>query len=102
MKPYNNLTNKQAELLDLLSEELGEAIQAIGKIKRYGYNSISPTTGLSNIVSLEKELGDILAAINLLTEYSESTRLNWDLILHNKRNKLKTVGKWLHHYEDIN
>ncbi len=39
---FNGLTDAQAERLALLLEELGEAQQAIGKILRHGYESMSP------------------------------------------------------------
>lgn len=39
---FNGLTPAEAERLALLSEELGEAQQAIGKILRHGYDSSNP------------------------------------------------------------
>ena len=54
----NELTPAESERLALLSEEMGEAIQAIGKILRHGYESTGPKTIVRNRTSLEKELGD--------------------------------------------
>lgn len=74
MKFSNNLSDAQLERLAILSEELGEAQQAIGKIIRHGYDSNNPDlprpvycgipTG--NRQDLEKELGDVMYAIDAL------------------------------------
>ena len=42
---FNKLTAAQTERLAILSEELGEAQQAIGKIMRHGYDSCNPLLG---------------------------------------------------------
>lgn len=61
MPGFNQLTHAQAERLAILSEELGEAQQRIGKILRHGYTSCHPSTQESNRTGLEKELGDVFA-----------------------------------------
>ena len=83
MTYFNELTPAQAERLFYLLEELGEAQQAIGKILRHGYESRDPTkatpvfddnggqtgwrnTSPTNRELLERELGDVGRAINLL------------------------------------
>jgi hypothetical protein len=55
----NGLTPAQLERLAFLSEELGEAQQAIGKIVRHGYDSYNPLvlTNSNNREDLEKEIG---------------------------------------------
>jgi|SRR5579863_7438956 len=64
----NGLSDAELERLALLSEELGEAQQAIGKIIRHGYTSFNPLVpeGLNNRGNLEREIGDICAALTLL------------------------------------
>jgi len=42
MDHFNGLTPEQDERLALLLEELAEAIVAIGKIQRHGYDSYNP------------------------------------------------------------
>jgi NTP pyrophosphatase (non-canonical NTP hydrolase) len=86
----------QIERLALLSEELGEAVQIVGKILRHGIESTDPN-GNTNKNLLEKELGDILAALFLM-------RYNNDLDLENietatllKMKKYKSGEAYLHH-----
>lgn len=52
-KPFNELNPAQVELLALLAEEMGEAIQAIGKVLRHGYESYHPVTEDGNRESLD-------------------------------------------------
>ena len=70
---YNQLTSAQIERLAILSEELGEAQQIVGKILRHGYMSYNPfdENRVTNQLLLTKELGDILYAIKLLEANGE-------------------------------
>lgn len=93
--PVNGLTPAQAELLALLSEELSEAGQVIGKILRHGYESHHPDTpGVTNRDLLTRELGDVNAAVNLLCKAQE---LDAGRILNCTNLKLARVGQYLHH-----
>ena len=66
-KPFNvNLSDAERERLAILSEECGEVIQVIGKILRHGYESKHPNGGPTNRELLEKELGDIDVAEELM------------------------------------
>lgn len=68
---FNDLTPAQAERLAYLVEELGEAIQAIGKILRHGYASYNPDDVAPrslNRTKLACELSDVLRAIDRMTE----------------------------------
>ena len=57
------------ERLALLLEECGEVQQIIGKILRHGYDSHHPENNLvNNRMLLEKELGDLQFAINLMVK----------------------------------
>jgi NTP pyrophosphatase (non-canonical NTP hydrolase) len=96
MKHFNELTPAEAERLALLSEEMGEAAQAIGKILRHGYESRSPLLPGSptNRETLEREVGDVLCAMNLLTKAHD---LDMAKIKEAKQGKEERVGRWLHH-----
>lgn len=61
MNNFNQLTPAETERLACLAEEMGEAIQVIGKILRHGYDSFSPKDPLqtTNRTLLERELGDV-------------------------------------------
>lgn len=68
--PFNKLTPAEDERLACLSEEMGEVIQAIGKIQRHGYDSTNPDVlvgGPNNRETLAMELGHVVGcAIRLL------------------------------------
>lgn len=61
---YN--TKDLAERIAILSEECGEVVQVCGKVLRHGMNSTNPFTNQENSELLHEEVGDILAAIELL------------------------------------
>lgn len=91
------LSPSELERLAILSEELGEAQQAIGKILRHGYESYHPTDReITNRKDLEHEIGDIQAAITIMLRESDisSAEINYF-----KEYKLKKVNKYLHHNE---
>lgn len=88
---FNSLTASEAEALALLSEECGEVVQVIGKILRHGLYSFHPhSPGISNHALLIKELGDVLAAVQILG-------LPYDEIDEARTAKLAKVGQFLHH-----
>lgn len=96
--PFNELDVGEAERLALLLEEAGEVVQAIGKVLRHGYENYNPDdpARTTNRESLERELGDMAAAIQMMTERRD---LNSAFIRHCQRKKLDKVGKYLHHQE---
>ena len=87
------------ERLALLGEELGEVQQIIGKIIRHGYESYSPydPNRTTNRSLLEKELGDVMAAYQILVLNEEVSRNN---VVRHQNNKLMRVGKYLHYYHE--
>ena len=91
---FNRLSPAETERLALLLEELGEVQQVIGKILRYGYNSVHPNGGPNNRDLLAIELGDVKAAL-VLMEYSEDLCSN--LIHESMYSKLHKINKYLHH-----
>jgi|ERR1700733_6552830 len=95
----NNLSDAQLERLAILSEELGEAQQAIGKILRHGYNSWNPEVvgNNTNVSDLEKELGDVLFAIQMLQDAGDVSTTNINARMWEKAEKIKP---YLHHQAD--
>lgn len=97
---FNGLSPAQAERLALLLEELGEAQQAIGKILRHGYESYNPTVPLadrlSNRQALERELGDVMAAMGMLSAEGD---IDASEVFRAKERKLLALKPWLHHQE---
>lgn len=94
----NYLTEAEIERLALLSEEMAESQQVIGKILRHGYRSFNPEIPDSpiNRASLERELGDVRYAISLMTLNGD---VNEYYIKERARDKAATIHKYLHHQQ---
>jgi len=62
------LTKAEEERLNLLQEECAEIIQAVSKIKRFGFDSKKPRDpdGPNNKEHLETELGGLAAVLDLM------------------------------------
>lgn len=92
----NKLSPAELERLAILSEELGEAQQIIGKIIRHGFESSNPFDPnlVINRNLLEKEIGDIQFAINLMIKAND---LSAGKIDHYKSLKKEKIKKYLHH-----
>ena len=91
---FNALPPDQAEALALLAEECGELVQAIGKIQRHGLWSEHPESGIPNQQTLEREIGDVLAALRIC----EVQRLiEWGGVIVRRNQKLLKVTSYLHH-----
>ena len=97
MKFDNELNDAQVERLAILAEEMGEALQAVGKILRHGYESNNPLTeGPSNRESLTKEIGDVQHAVNMLIEAGDLSRTDVNFLCEKKA---KSIVRWLHHQQ---
>ncbi len=93
---FNQLSPAEAERLAILSEEMGEAIQAIGKILRHGYEAFSPfdPEKTPNRVALQKEIGDVKYAIETMTKCGDLDINDIEIHQNNKRGK---ILPYLHH-----
>ncbi len=89
-------TPAQREQLDHLLEELGEALQEIGKIGRHGFDS--KYGALDNRERLEQELGHVRAAIDVLIERGT---VDVGAVENARIHKLERIQQWLHHEENI-
>ena len=100
MENINRLNQSELERLALLSEELGETQQAIGKILRHGYQSYNPYSAVrtTNRTDLEKELGDVLFAVDLMVGNKDIAEQN---IIIAKNQKAKKVFQFLHYQKPI-
>lgn len=94
----NNLTPAQVERLALAAEEMGEAIQVIGKILRHGLMSAHPESGVLNQTLLEMELGDVLYAIELMQMKGDVKAVG---LAGGKEAKRIRVRKYLHHQGEV-
>jgi hypothetical protein len=95
----NHPTDAQSEQLAFLTEEMGEAQQVVGKIGRHGLDSRWPKPdGQTNTQMLEKEVGHVLAAIDIMVERG---MLDPKSLAMWRRDKLQSVQPWLHCQENI-
>jgi hypothetical protein len=98
MKRFNKLTPSQDERLALLLEEMGEAIQVIGKIKRHGFDSAHPDNlEITNRMLLEKELGHVRHSMIRLCESGDLSKTEIHKAADMKR---MNVWRYLHHQDD--
>lgn len=93
---FNKLTPAQLEALAILGEECGETMQVIGKIMRHGLESKNPNTGYTNLDQLHREIGDILAILQILGDLDIVDAWTFN---NSSREKLKRIGTNLHHIE---
>ena len=93
------LTPAEVERLAWLAEECGEVVQAVGKVLRHGFASPSPVlTRLgSNRETLQRELGDVLAAISMMSDAGD---LDDAVIQAAAAMKRMRVRHYLHHQRE--
>lgn len=96
MEHFNQLTPAQLERLAILAEEMGEAIQIIGKIVRHGYFSSNPLIENSpcNRDVLAHELGHVRSAMIALCDSGDLIKKD----IHRSADMKKiSIKKWQHH-----
>jgi hypothetical protein len=92
---FNQLTPAELERLSLLMEEMGEALQVIGKIQRHGYESSHPDNpAVTNRELLQKELGHVRHAMIRLCDAGD---LDKSAIHESADIKAFKVERYLHH-----
>jgi NTP pyrophosphatase (non-canonical NTP hydrolase) len=73
------MDNKVHEVMNILSEECAEVIQAISKCHRFGLDNFKPGKPLTNAQHLEGEIGDLLAMVDLLKSNNIVTQQGLDI-----------------------
>jgi NTP pyrophosphatase (non-canonical NTP hydrolase) len=89
-----SLSAAEIERLAVLAEECGEAVQAVGKVLRHGYQSSSPFGRAPNRLGLEREMGDVRAAIERMIAAGD---VRGSSVYYYRCRKLDNGGKWMHH-----
>jgi NTP pyrophosphatase (non-canonical NTP hydrolase) len=84
-----NMNNQEREVMNILSEECAEVIQAVSKCHRFGIDNYKPGKPKTNRQHLEEELGDLYAMINILQEMDVVSWTNIEQAAEAKREKLK-------------
>ena len=83
------MNNQVKEVFCIAQEECAEVTQSISKIFRFGFESRHPVSGKSNKESLEEEVGDLLAMIDIMVEKCIISDSAVNQARKAKRNKLK-------------
>lgn len=79
--------------MTILQEECAEVITSISKCKRFGLHTLVPLTQTkeTNMSRLSKELGDVLAMIDLLIDQKLVTHQELE---EYKQSKIEKLKKW--------
>lgn len=85
--------NSVAETLDILQEECGEVIVEVSKCRRFGLDSPHYKTGELHSAMLEKEIGDVLAMVDILKEHGIINEDRLAQAVQAKKDKLKIWSK---------
>lgn len=62
------MNEQTKEILTILQEECAEVIVEVSKIRRFGPDQCKADSDETNIQRLQKELGDVMAMIELITK----------------------------------
>ncbi len=91
----NNLSLSETERYGKLVEELGESLQALGKILSYGiYPTDCNNVSYDNKADLERELGDVLTNIRMMVNAKD---IDINIIREFAEKKSKTIHNYLNH-----
>ena len=85
------MNEQEREVMNILSEECAEVIQAISKCHRFGMDNYKPGKPKTNRDHLQEEIGDLLAMIDILLEMDVIDQAVLDLA---KRAKIEKLKKW--------
>lgn len=80
------------EILQILQEECAEVSVAVSKCFRFGPDQCKPDSDETNIISLENELGDLQAMIELLIKNKVGVTHNG--IAAAKKRKFEKLKRW--------
>lgn len=90
------MNDKIEEALGILQEECAEVIQDVSKCRRFGIDNVYLNGQGTQRENLAKEVGDVLAMIDVLIEQGVFTQIELDVARANKKQKLK---QWSTIYE---
>jgi NTP pyrophosphatase (non-canonical NTP hydrolase) len=91
------MEKKMNEILNILTEECAEVIQAISKVQRFGMDNTNPFSTETNREHLEQEIGDVLTMIDLLFVKGI---INEENVLKAQQRKIEKLKIWSKIYEE--
>lgn len=83
------MNQQTREILTIMQEECAEIIVGASKCIRFGLHDKEPETKETNINRLNKEIGDLLAMIDLLIDQKLVTKADLEEYSKQKIDKLK-------------
>ena len=92
------MKEQEREVMNILSEECAEVIQAISKCHRFGMDNVKPGKPKTNREHLEEELGDLLAMVDILLEMDV---VDGQALQLAKIAKIEKLKKWSTIYESV-
>jgi len=92
------MNEREREVMNILSEECAEVIQAISKCHRFGLDNFKPGKPKTNRGHLEEELGDLLAMIDILVDMQV---VDLDTLETAKIAKIEKLKKWSNIFADL-
>lgn len=85
------MKEQEREVMNILSEECAEVIQAISKCHRFGLDNYKPGKPKTNREHLEEEIGDLLAMVDILVNIGV---VNVSSLEHAKIAKIQKLKIW--------
>jgi NTP pyrophosphatase (non-canonical NTP hydrolase) len=87
------MNDKIEEALGILQEECAEVIQDVSKCRRFGIDNVYLNGQGTQRENLVKEVGDVLAMVDILIEQGLFNQSELDVAKSNKKIKLKQWSK---------
>ena len=91
------MKEQEREVMNILSEECAEVIQAISKCHRFGMDNVKPGKPKTNREHLEEEIGDLLAMVDILLDMGV---VESDILESAKVAKIEKLKKWSNIYKE--
>ncbi len=91
------MNSKEREVMNILSEECAEVIQAISKCHRFGIDNYKPGKPKTNRQHLEEELGDLMAMVDILKDMDV---ISEGCLESAKRAKIEKLKQWSTIFEE--
>jgi NTP pyrophosphatase (non-canonical NTP hydrolase) len=93
----DKMKEQEREVMNILSEECAEVIQAISKCHRFGLDNYKPGKPKTNREHLEEEIGDLLAMVDILLDMGV---VESDILESAKLAKIEKLKKWSNIYKE--
>ena len=85
------MNEQEREVMNILSEECAEVVQAVSKCHRFGMDNQKPGKPKTNREHLEEEIGDLMAMVDILCSMGV---VELDNLRVAKIAKIEKLKKW--------